>query len=61
MESARSSSLSGCLASVEDERLRKYVILGGSTIGGIGANNESTSFITLFENLKFYQQKFCEK
>ena len=46
---------------MEDERLRKYVILGGSATVGTRANNEFTSFITLFQNLKFDQQKFCEK
>ena len=48
MEPARCSSLLGCLVSMEDKRLRKCIISGGSAIVGTRANNESTSFITLF-------------
>ena len=39
----------GATCLVEDEHLRKHAILGGSAIGGIRANNESMSFITLFK------------
>ena len=39
----------GAYCLVEDERLRKRVILGGSAIGGIRANNESMSLKTLFK------------
>ena len=45
---------------VDDKRLRKCVILGGSATVGTRANNESTSFITLLQNLKFDQQKFAK-
>ena len=51
----------GAQCLVEDKHLRKCVISGGSTIVGTRDNNESTSFITLSQNLKFDQQKFCEK
>ena len=61
MELARCSPLSGRLVLVEDKRLCKCVIPGDSATVGIGANIESTSFITLFQNLKFGQQKFYEK
>ena len=60
-EPAWCSPLSGRLVLVEDKRRYKYVISSGYTTIGIRANNESTSFITLFQNLKFDQQKFCEK
>ena len=46
---------------MEDERLRKRVILGGSTTSGIRANNEYTGLRTIFKNLKCDQQKICEK
>ena len=39
----------------------KCVILGSSVTGGIKANNEFMSLKTLFKNLKFDQQKICEK
>ena len=39
----------GVYCLVEDERLQKRVISGGSTIGGIRANNESMSLKTLFK------------
>ena len=39
----------GAQCLVEDERLQKYAISGGSTIGGIRANNESMSLKTLFK------------
>ena len=39
----------GAYCLVEDERLRKRAILGGSAICGIRANNESTSLKTLFK------------
>ena len=51
----------GAQCLVEDKRLRKRVILGGSTTVGTKDNNEFTSFITLFQNLKFDQQTLCEK
>ena len=54
-KSARCSSLSGRLVSVEDKHLRKCVISGDSAIVGTRANNESTSFITLSQNIKFDQ------
>ena len=41
--------------------LCKCVISGGSATVGTRANNEFMSFITLFQNLKFDQQKFYEK
>jgi hypothetical protein len=46
---------------VEDKLLRKYVILSGSAIGGIRANNEYMGLRTLLKNLKFDQQNICEK
>ena len=46
---------------MEDDRLCKCALLGGSAIGGIRDNNESTNLRTLFKNLKFDQQKFYEK
>jgi len=46
---------------VEDERLRKSVILGGFATGGIRANNEYMGLRTLLKNLKLDQQKICEK
>ena len=51
----------GAQCPVEDKHLRKCVISDGSATVGIRANNESMSFITLFQNLKFDQQKFYEK
>ena len=59
-EPAWCSPLSGRLVLVEDKRLCKYVISDGSTTVGTRANNESTSFITLLQNLKFDQQKFAK-
>ena len=59
-ESAQCSSLLGRLVSVEDKRLCKFIILGGSATNGTRANNESTSFITLLQKLKFDQQKFAK-
>ena len=46
---------------MEDKLLQKCVILGGSATGGIRANNEYMGLRTLFKNLKFDQQKICEK
>ena len=46
---------------MEDKRLHKCIILGGSATVGTRANNESTILSTLFQNLKFDQQKICEK
>ena len=48
MDTTRYSLLMGACCLVEDERLRKCVISGGSATVGTRANNESTSFITLF-------------
>ena len=39
----------GAQCLVEDERLRKRVILGDSATGGIRANNEYTGLRTLFK------------
>ena len=47
-DTARCSLLSGCLVSVEDEHLRKRVILGGSATVGTRANN-GYEFITLLK------------
>ena len=42
---------------MEDERLRKCVISGGSATIGTRANNEFTSSSLFSKNLKFDQQK----
>ena len=61
MELSDVAHFQGAYCLLKDERLWKRVILGGSTTGGIRANNDSMSFITLFKNLKFDQQKFGKK
>ena len=48
-ELARCSLLSGCLVSGGRRAPSKVCYFGGFATGGIGANNESTSFITLFK------------
>ena len=45
-----------------DKHLRKCVTSGGSATVGTRANNKSTSFLTLFQNLKFdLQELFTPK
>ena len=50
----------GAQCLVEDEHLRKRVISGGSATVDTKANNGYV-FHHFFQNLKFDQQKFCEK
>ena len=61
MELSDVANFWGAQCLVEDERLQKRVISDGSATGGIRANNEYTGLRTLFKNLKFDQQKICEK
>ena len=51
MDTARCSYFRGALCLMEDKRLRKYAISGGSATVGTRANN-GYEFITLFKNFK---------
>ena len=50
----------GASCLVEDERLRKRVILGGSATGGIKANNDSMSLKSLFKTYNLTNKNFAK-